>query len=781
MTRTLILLLALLPYSLASASVTTLIEGKLYRYANDSHVSVFYVWENGVVVTDPISSEDAERIKAEIADVTDKPVTHLIYSHSHGDHASGGEVFGPPAQVIAHRNAPSDIDSVQITQRFDSTLNLRLDENSSIELSYLGEGHGEDLIAMVFRPENVAFVVDAVSVKRLPYRDFGGANVDRILEQIRKVGSLDFDLLVGGHGAVGGKQDVSNLLQYFADLRAAVSAGLQQGKTVEQLKAELKLEYYGDWLNYDNWRELNIEGMANFLTSAATPDPVVQVSGGEMRGRLIAGGGATFKGVPFASPPVGELRWRDPQPVKPWAAVREANDFGPPCTQRIADWNRQEAQGNQEDCLYLNVWTNEWPAESPKAVMVWLHGGGNWGGAASVDYMDGTSLSRQDIVVVSINYRLGVFGCFAHPGLTAESLHHSSGNYGLLDQLAALQWVRENIGAFGGDPERVTLFGQSAGAIDTAYLAASPLAKGLIHRTIQQSGPPIRPKESLAQAEQQGVRFAESLNASADDTAAIKLLRSLSGPELQEAALTKLRDTGGPPNDPIIDGYLMPKDAAIIFQQGEELAIPMIVGSNAHEHARDYSREDILRVIDLNFGALAPKAIAYYGLDKSDLGDSDPLYGPTGDQASADTRHRCGAMAEAVWRSGNGRPTYQYQFDPPVAGEKLTRHQAEIGFIFGNLLTTGYLGGPYTDADRKISEDIQTYWANFAKTGDPNLPSLNGLPEWPRSNPTTRPYLQFTQGDGPTVAEGLRREICDLYIEALETTLPAGTAAARME
>ncbi|MDH3336450.1 MAG: carboxylesterase family protein [Gammaproteobacteria bacterium] len=520
---------------------------------------------------------------------------------------------------------------------------------------------------------------------------------------------------------------------------------------------------------------------AAVVTYAAASNPVVQVTSGDIRGRLLPGGGATFKGVPYASPPVGELRWRDPQPVQTWAEIREAGNFGPPCTQRIADWNRQEAQGNQEDCLYLNVWTPEWPAESPKAVMVWLHGGGNWGGAASVDYMDGTSLSRRGVVVVSINYRLGVFGFFAHPGLTAESSHHSSGNYGLLDQLAALQWVRDNIASFGGDPERVTLFGQSAGAIDTAYLAASPLAKGLIHQTIQQSGPPIRPKASLAHAEQQGVKFAASLNAPADAAAAVQFLRSLSGPDLQEAALTKLQDTGGPPNDPLIDGYLMPKDAAFSFREGEELSIPMIVGNNAHEHARGYGREDILRVIDLNFGELAPEAVAYYGLDKSKLGNGDPLYGPAGDQASADTRHRCPAVAESIWRSSNGRPTYQYEFDPPVAGEKLTRHQAEIGFVFGNLLTTGYLGGPYTNADRKISAQIQTYWTNFAKTGNPNLPSLDGLPEWPMFNPTTRPYLRFTQRDGPVVRESLRREICDLYIEALEKTLAAGTAAGRLD
>jgi len=521
---------------------------------------------------------------------------------------------------------------------------------------------------------------------------------------------------------------------------------------------------------------------AAFSTYAATTDPVVGVSGGEIQGRLLAGGGATFKGVPYARPPLGELRWRNPQPVEPWAGTRDAGNFGAPCTQRIADWNNQEAQGNQEDCLTLNVWTPEWPAESPKAVMVWLHGGGNWGGAASVDYMDGTSLSRQDVILVSINYRLGVFGYFAHPGLTAESAQQSSGNYGLFDQLTALQWVRDNIASFGGDPNRVTLFGQSAGAIDTSYLAASPLAKGLIHRSIQQSGPPIRPIETLAQAEQQGVKFAASLDAPTEDAAAVEFLRSLSGPDLHQAAENRRRDAVAPITDPIIDGYLMPQRAAFSFQAGDELPIPMIIGNNAHEHPRRWGRDDMLGVIDLNFlDDQVPRVMAYYGLDKSEIGNNDPLYGPAGDQLSADTRHRCGAVVQSVWRSANDRPTYQYEFDPPVAGEELTRHQAEIAFIFGNLLTTGYLGGPYTEADREISQQIQTYWSNFAKTGNPNLPSHDGLPEWPEFNPANRPYLQFTQQDGPVVRESLRREICDLYIEALQETLPAGTAASRPE
>lgn len=240
------------------------IEGGLYRFNNASHVSVFYVWDEGVVVTDPISAGDAAWLNKEIGKLTDKPISHLIFSHSHGDHVSGGSAFGDVPVVIAHANAPAAIDGVEPTQRFDEALEVDLG-GSSIELTWLGPGHGEDLIAMVFRPENAVFVVDAVAARRLPYRDFPGTDVSGLLDQIATVEALDFEVLIGGHGPVGTAADVADHRVYVETLRDSVLEGLEAGKTVAELTAELTLDAYKDWLNYEQWRTLNIEGMARYL------------------------------------------------------------------------------------------------------------------------------------------------------------------------------------------------------------------------------------------------------------------------------------------------------------------------------------------------------------------------------------------------------------------------------------------------------------------------------------------------------------------------------------
>ena len=242
----------------------TNITGDVYRFQNNFHYSIFVVTGDGVVVTDPISADAAEWLGAEIAKMTDQPITHLVYSHSHADHASGGAFFGDIPNVIAHENAPDDIDLVSPTERFADTMAFSQGEKT-FELTYLGPGHGTDLIAMVVRPENVAFVVDAISPKRVFFRDFPNANVDQWIDQVRKVETLDFEILAGGHGELGVKHDATGGRIYLEDLRADVLTGLQAGKTVEELSQTIMMDKYKDWGNYDQWRALNVQGMARHL------------------------------------------------------------------------------------------------------------------------------------------------------------------------------------------------------------------------------------------------------------------------------------------------------------------------------------------------------------------------------------------------------------------------------------------------------------------------------------------------------------------------------------
>ena len=501
--------------------------------------------------------------------------------------------------------------------------------------------------------------------------------------------------------------------------------------------------------------------LAALVSGAAAADPEVFVSGGKIRGRLLEPGGASFKGIPFAAPPLGELRWREPAPVVPWTGVRDANAFGASCVQEILAWNKQEATGNKEDCLYLNVWTSEWPSKSKKPVMFWIYGGGNTGGGASVDYFDGASLSRKGVVLVTINYRLGLLGYFVHPGLTAESSHHASGNYGLLDQVAALKWVRDNIAQFGGDPKNVTVFGQSAGGGNTGMLVASPLSAGLFHRAIQESGTAIRNSEMMADAEKAGEKFAASLKAPSG-AEGVKFLRAMPADQLQKASVA-LRGADGPSIAPVTDGWFMPADSARIFAAGKQHAIPLMIGSNAQEQ-RGPAPEALRKTIADTFGMNTEKALGLYGMTGGGEGNSDPLYGSVSMQVGADGRQRCGTVQEAIWHAALKSPVYEYQFDRAIPGRPATQHSAELPYVFGNLLPGGFLGGPFTDVDRKISSDLQTYWTNFAKTGDPNGA---GMPKWPRFDPSARAFMEFTDS-GPVAKEGLRRQVCDLYMENLK-------------
>jgi len=245
----------------------TRVTDDVYRFQNKFHVNMFVITGDGVVVTDPINGEAAAWLRVEIGKLTEQPITHLIYSHSHGDHASGGASYGELANIMAQQNAPAAIDGVKPTVRFSDRMSFTRGDKT-FELTYLGPGHGTDLMAIVVRPDNVAFVVDAVSSKRLFYRDFPGANLDDWIDQVRKIDSLEFEVMIGGHGPIGTKSDVADGIAYLEELRAAVLKGLKAGKSVDELKQSVMMEKYRDWAAYDNWRELNVQGMARFLTKS---------------------------------------------------------------------------------------------------------------------------------------------------------------------------------------------------------------------------------------------------------------------------------------------------------------------------------------------------------------------------------------------------------------------------------------------------------------------------------------------------------------------------------
>jgi len=250
--------------SFAQDRAVTKIAGDVYRFKNNFHFSIFVVTDNGVVVTDPINAEAAAWLKSEISKITDKPITHLIYSHSHADHASGGAEFGDVPTVIAHKNAPEKIDGVAPTVLIGGETTFRIG-GKSIELTPLGPGHGKDLIAMVVRPESVGFVVDAVASKRLPYRNFPNSNVDDWTDQVRKVETLDFKILAGGHGPIGVKEDVTEGRIYLEELRAQVLEGLKSGKTVGELEKSITMGKYKEWASFGQWRGMNVRGMARHL------------------------------------------------------------------------------------------------------------------------------------------------------------------------------------------------------------------------------------------------------------------------------------------------------------------------------------------------------------------------------------------------------------------------------------------------------------------------------------------------------------------------------------
>ncbi len=480
-------------------------------------------------------------------------------------------------------------------------------------------------------------------------------------------------------------------------------------------------------------------------------DPVVSVSGGQVRGASLAGGGAVFKGIPYAAPPVGDLRWRESQPVRPWSGIRDATAFGAPCPQLASQ--RARVTGNtkgqsaeersKEDCLFLNVWTPAWPVRSRLPVIMWIHGGGHVSGEASDD-LEG--LARYGVVGVSIHYRVGQLGFLAHPELTRESPHRSSGNYGLLDQVAALGWVRDHIVRFGGDAANVTVDGHSTGANDISMLMTSPLAKGLFHRATVRSGPILSAIRTLGEAERDGEALAAGVKAPVGSS--LSHLRNLTVSEILNAS-----PNWTPGRFPVVDGYVLPASPAIEFAHGRQHAVAMIIGSAARDYPLAWLGAPDIPALSQAYGPLSERAITLYGAARPESWTSDPSLGSPAEQWSTDRTFRCGAVQYAIWHAQAGHPVYQYQFSRLVTSDR--GHGVDTRYLFGALDPGA------GDVDRTVSEGMQTYWTNFAKHGDPNRGTLVS---WPRFDASRRAFLEFTDR-GPVVGEGLRRAYCDLHIE----------------
>jgi para-nitrobenzyl esterase len=483
------------------------------------------------------------------------------------------------------------------------------------------------------------------------------------------------------------------------------------------------------------------------LSVAAVNDPVHLDTG------LISGTAGstpevrTYKGIPYAAPPVNSLRWRAPQAAAHWEGVRKAEEFGPACLPNGGN----ATPAPSEDCLYLNVWTTAKSPSDKRPVMVWIYGGAFNGGSGSVPDYDGDALSKKGPVLVTFNYRLGAFGFFSHPELTKESDRGASGNYGLMDQIAALEWVQRNIAAFGGDPKKVTIFGESAGSVSVADLVASPQAKGLFVRAIGESGAwfglSIAPARKLADAEQAGLKIAQDLNAKS--LAELRLLPA-------ETIAKKARGAGA-----IVDGWILPDDPGKIYAQGKQHAIPLLVGSNRDEGTfflQPTTAEKFNAEVHRRFGDAADTFLKMY---------------PAGSDEEANASALTDFRDEAAWGMRNWArmetktvkaKAYLYYFthEPPAAPDQKgprrrgATHVAEVPYVFENQRNR-----PWTDVDHHLSDTMSSYWVNFATTGDPNG---KGLPRWPAfdENKNTNPMvLGETIEVGP--GAGLDRAKLDFF------------------
>ncbi len=495
-------------------------------------------------------------------------------------------------------------------------------------------------------------------------------------------------------------------------------------------------------------------------TVSAENSWVVLVSGGAIRGRA-SGAGAVFVGIPFARPPVGAFRWQPPGPVVPWSGMREATAAGYDEYQPDEGWNHPMVVNSSEDCLNLNVLTPRWPAAGKLPVIVFVHGGGNFAGGGWEHPSKGVTLQDTGVVIVTVNYRLGIFGFFAHPGLTAESPHHASGNYALEDLLSALGWVRGNIANFGGEPENVTMMGQSAGALDICLLMASDQAKGLFSKAIVESAPGLGPPETqtLSQAEASGGSFAAALGC-----ADVASLRRVPAQDLLAAA-EKAHVRG----QIDVDGWVLKEPPAVTFASGRESRLPLLIGTNARESSFSGTRGDLRDLVSKHYGARVERAVGLYGLSASSEAPAiDPVIGDVGAQYITDTTFRLPTSLVAQWHKASGGGVWLYVFSQTPKGREAlgASHSSEMPYVFGELGTPPR-GVEYGAEDRYVSLEMQRHWANFAASGDPNGP---GLPAWPLYDNRSRAFIEF-KGSGSSAGSELRQRYFELFREDFEEKL----------
>lgn len=466
------------------------------------------------------------------------------------------------------------------------------------------------------------------------------------------------------------------------------------------------------------------------------PSNQVKVEQGIVEGTIV-NDLTVFKGIPFAAPPVGDLRWKAPQPASKWDGVKQTIEYAPAAYQ-----GGNPPSGKSEDCLYLNVWTPAKSADEKYPVLVWIYGGGfSFGSTAEPGY-DGARLAKKGVVLVSIAYRVGQLGFLAHPELSAENPNHVSGNYGLLDQIAGLEWIQKNIAAFGGDPNKVTIFGESAGGISVSMLCASPLAKGLFHGAISESGGSFGPTraitfpgenmKTLLQAEADGVSYLQKVGVSSID-------------ELRKMEADKLpmgMGMGG--GWPITDGYVIPDDQHKLYEAGKYNDVPVLIGYNSDEGAsfsRERTPEEYVAGVKARYGKFADDLIKAYPAGETTVPK-------TARDLARDAAFGWQTWSWARLQSQTGKSNvYLYYFDQhPDYPEDSPRygygspHGQEVGYVFMNLDPAN---PQTTESDLKISEAIGTYWTNFAKYGDPNG---EGVPEWPAFSDKNPEVMYF----GPT-------------------------------